>query len=158
MNYDLSNPLDRRRFIKRGFFLLKNNRKNVKLVDESDITLNQNSYLHVLVRIIAIELGVTESDAKAQYFKKAANAEIFRVTKTDPLTGEIYEDWRHSYELTIEEASKAIDRFIQWAGDHGYYLPEAGIADDGSVVFKSERDKEAFRQAKIETSKYEQYL
>ena len=153
MNYDLTLKEDRRKFIVRANKLLKSQRDNVSLVDESNRTLNQNSYLHVLCRILAQDIGTSEKYAKQVYFKELSNSELFcRVTK-DPLTGEMLRTVRSTSELTIPEMSQAIDNFILWAADKGYRLPEATVNADGSMTFKTNDDKLAFHQAEILTSR-----
>lgn len=105
-----------------------------------------------------METGTTEYYAKQVYFKEVANPDLFvRITK-DPLTGKMVKTIRSSTELTIQEMGKAIDNFIRWAAEQGYVLPEATTDVDGEMMFASEEDVKAFRQAEIETSKQEQYL
>ena len=159
MNYNLTEKEDRKRFIKRANALLKSQRHNVSLVDESNRTLNQNSYIHVLCRILAAGTGVTENYAKQVYFKELANPGIFvRVTK-DPLTNEIVRTLRSTCELTVKEMSDAITKFVLWAAEQGYAMPEAFTSDaDGTMTFSSENDREAFNQAIIETSKVDSFL
>lgn len=158
MNYDLSNKEWRKRFVKYANSLLEKQRTNVVLVDESNRTLNQNSYIHVLCRIMAEETGMTEDYAKQVYFKELANPELFvRITK-DPLTNKMVKTIRSTCDLTIPEMAKAITRFIQWAAEQGYVLPEANINDDGTMTFASYQDEAAFHQAQLETSKSEMYL
>lgn len=160
MNYDLrrTNPEERKRFVKYANSLLKNERANVSLIDESKRTPNQNSYLHILCRILAVETGVSEDYAKQVYFKTFANRELFhRVTK-DPVTNNMVSVTRSTSELTVPEMRKAIENLHHWAADNGFILPEASIKDDGSVEFSSDKDKEAYNKAIITTSKQEQYL
>lgn len=158
MNYDLSRKEDRGRFVKRANQLLRNQRTNVALIDESNRTLNQNSYIHVLCRILADDTGTTEQYAKQVYFKEIANPEIFEHVTKDPLTGRVVKITRSSRDLTIPEMAKAITTFIRWAAGEGYVLPEANLNEDGSLTFASEADKEAFHQAQIKTSKFDDYL
>jgi hypothetical protein len=160
MNYDLrrSNKLDRKRFVAYANSLLKNERNNVSLIDESNRTLNQNSYIHVLCRILASETGVTEAYAKQVYFKAFANPDLFVTTTKDPITNKLVEITRSTRDLTIPEMRKAIFNFRKWAADNGYQLPDAVINDDGTMSFASDNDKEAFHQAIIITSKNEKYL
>jgi hypothetical protein len=155
MNYDLTNKENRLRFIRRCNFLLKNQRNNVSLVDESNRTLNQNSYIHVLCRVLAQDIGVTERYAKQVYFKELANPDVFVTVTKDPLTGDMMKVIRSTCDLTIQEMRNAIDGFIKWAADNGYDLPEANINDDGTMEFASEEDRQKFHQAEIETSKVE---
>lgn len=155
MNYDLrkTNKEGRKRFLRYANSLLKNERSNVCLIDESDRTLNQNSYLHVLCRILASYSGVTEDYAKQVYFKRMANPDIFVTATKDPLTNQMITRTRSTTELTITEMRKAINQFRMWAEQNGCSLPDAAVQDDGSVSFNSTQDREAFNQAVMETSR-----
>ena len=155
MNYDLTNKENRKRFIARCNSLLKNQRNNVCLLDESNRTLNQNRYIHVLCRILAQDVGVSEEYAKQVYFKELANPSIFITCTKDPLTGEMIKITRSTCDLNINEMRKAIDGFIRWAAENGYVLPEATLNDDGTMTFTSDQNDTAFHQAEIETSKEE---
>jgi len=158
MNYDLTNPLHRKQFVKRANRLLEKKCKNASLVDESRRSLNQNSYLHVLCRILAIETGVTEKYSKEVYFKIMSNPDIFIREDVDKLTGMRVQYIRSSADLTTDEMTRAINAFRRWAEDQGYYLPEANPDDVGNMVFASENDKEAFRQGEIESSRLDNYI
>ena len=153
MNYDLSLKEDRRKFILRANSLLKNKRNNVALQDESSRTLNQNSYIHVLCRIMALETGVTEDYAKQVYFKRFANSNLFIHTTKDAVTNKMIVVSKSIAELSITEMRKAIDNFLKWAAENGYYLPEATLKDDGSMDFKSDKDKQSYHAAIIQTSR-----
>ena len=158
MNYDLRDKDNRKRFIRYANSLLRNERTLVSLEDKSNRTLNQNSYIHVLCRIMAEGTGTTEQYAKQVYFKELANPQLFiRITK-DPLTNEMVKTIRSTCDLTIQEMSTAINNFIMWAAEQGYQMPEANLNSDGTVTFATEQDKEAFNQAEIETSKADQYM
>lgn len=158
MNYDLSIQDERRSFIRRANALLKKQRGNVSLKDESNRTLNQNSYLHILCRIMAVQTGVTEAYAKQVYLKELASPSLFVTVSKDKITGQTVRYYRSTSDLTIPEMRRAITDFRKWASENGYYLPEAVIADDGSMTFASEQDKDSYHQALIQTSKLEQYL
>lgn len=158
MNYDLTNKEWRRKFVRYANSLLEKQRSNVCLTDESDRTLNQNAYLHVLCRIMADGTGTTEEYAKQVYFKELANSDLFvRITK-DPLTNKMIKTLRSTCDLTVPEMAKAITRFIKWAAEQGYVLPEATLSEDGSMTFASYQDEAAFHQAQLETGKSELYL
>lgn len=154
MKYDLTSKSDRLRFIKRANSLLQNKRTVVNLMDESSRTLKQNSYIHVLCRIMANETGQTESYAKEIYLKKLANRELFERVSKDPISGQVVSVTRSISDLTIPELRKAITGFRNWAADNGYYLPNATVNDDGSVTFATDSDKQAFHKALIHTSDY----
>ena len=65
---------------------------------------------------------------------------------------------RSSCDLSIPEMSRAISSFILWAAEQGYKLPEARLNEDGSLEFASEKDKEAFHQAEIKTSHFDERI
>ena len=152
MNYDLTDKDQRKKFIKYANSLLKHQRTLVSLEDKSNRTLSQNCYLHVLCRILAQDIGVTEQYAKQVYFKELANPGIFLTVSKDPLTGQMLKIIRSSADLTIQEMSHAINNFIIWAAGNGYDLPEAELKEDGTMEFKTQEDKDAFHQAEIKTS------
>jgi len=161
MNYDLTDKNDRKRFLRYANSLLKNQRTNVKLTDESNRTLNQNSYAHVLIRIVAAYTGETEYYAKQVYFKALANPGIFFLITKDAATGKMMKMVRSTSELSIDEMRKAISNFHWWVletFDGQLVLPEATIEDDGTVTFKSDAEKEGFAKAEIEASKAEVYM
>jgi len=161
MNYDFTNAQDRKRFVKRANALLKSKRNNVCLVDESNRTPNQNSYLHVLIRIVADYTGETEYYAKQVYFKQLANPGIFCTVTKDTTIGKVMKLIRSTAELDITEMRRAIEGFHVWVRDTfdgRLILPEATLADDGSVVFKSQNDALAYHQAQVHTSKEEMQL
>jgi len=153
MKYDLSNPLHRGQFAARAKALLGRGARVVELTDRSSRTVSQNSYLHVLIRVMAMETGVSERYAKDVYFKRMANPDIFVRTEADPLTGGSVETLRGSSELSSEEMAHAISTFRIWAAEQGCYLPEAHPTDDGGVAFASPEDEEGFRQAEVEVER-----
>ena len=158
MIYDLTNPLHRKQFVNRCNNMLRKHAKSVELKDESKRSLNQNAYLHVLIRILAVETGVTEKYAKDVYFKQFANGDIFVKEEKDKISGVSIQYLRSSSDLSVDEMSRAINKFRHWAEDNGFYLPEAEMSDDGTVSFKTVKDAEAFRQGEIESARLEQYL
>lgn len=155
MKYDLSNTYDRKRFVRRANQLLKKKAGLINLLDESGRTLNQNSYLHVLIRIMALETGVSESYAKQVYFKIMSNPDLFISEETDNLTGAKVQRLKSTSELKKDDTTKAINNFRHWAENNGYYLPEASLDETDHLVFKTKDDEDAFKKAEIETGKAE---
>lgn len=155
MRYDLTDKKDRAKFVKRANGLLKNHKTTVMLTDESHRTVNQNSYLHVLCRILANETGVSEDYSKQVYFKRLANENIFVKVTNDRIAKKYIRILRSTSDLTVQEMSKAISSFLKWSSDNGYYLPKATLHDDGSLTFDSQKDSEAFHKALIETGREE---
>lgn len=161
MNYDLRNKEDRKRYLRYANKLLREQRSNVKIVDESGRTLNQNSYVHVLIRIVAAYTGETEYYAKQVYFKQMANPGIFSTVTKDMTTGKLVDRLRSTKELSIPEMRKAISGFRQWTLDTfegKLVLPDATIEDNGNVTFGSDEEREGFVRAEIESSKVENYM
>lgn len=153
MKYDLSTPLHRKQFIAKCNKLLQDKATLVSLNDESSRTIQQNKYLHVLCRIMALSTGESEHYAKEVYFKELSNSEIFVRERVDKVTGEVQKYLRSSAELSKDEMTRAINNFRYWSENNGYYLPDADVDNEGIVSFKSSRDAEAFHQADLETQR-----
>ena len=143
MLYNLSNPLDRERFAAKANALLQKG-SVTELTEKTLRTHNQNSYLHLIIGVVAMDVGVTLEYAKREYFKKLVNADLFIRKEQDRFSGEI-EVIRSSASLTIEEMSIAIDRFKRWGAENGFYLP-------------SPEDKKRLRDIEIEMGRMRQYL
>lgn len=144
MIYDLSKPLDKERFKMRVNHLFAQG-KQVELIEKTFRSLRQNSYLHCLLGILAIDQGLTIDYVKEFYYKRLVNPDIFVLAKEDKLVGKI-EILRSSKDLTKEEMSKSIDRLRNWASSElGCYLPSA---DEESLL----------QQAEMEIQRYRSYL
>lgn len=144
MIYDLSKPLDREKFKLRVNHLFAQG-KQVELVEKTFRSLRQNSYLHCILGILAIDQGLTIEYVKENYYKKLVNPDIFVVTKEDKIIGKV-EVLRSSKELTKEEMSKSIDKLRNWASSElGCYLPSA---DEESLL----------KEAEMEIQRYRSYL
>lgn len=144
MIYDLSKPLDREKFKTRVNHLFAQG-KQVELVEKTYRSLRQNSYLHCLLGILAIDQGLTIDYVKEYYYKRLVNPDIFVLTKEDRILGKI-EILRSSKELTKEEMSRSIDKLRNWASSElGCYLPSA---DEESLL----------QQAEMEIQRYRSYL
>ena len=124
MQYDLSIQLQRHQFEARCKALLDKGCV-VELTGKTFRSRNQNSYLHLLIGVVALETGTTLEYAKECYFKRLCNRDLFITTKTDRLAGEV-EIVRSSADLTQEEMSMAIDRFKRWGAENGIYMPAPG--------------------------------
>lgn len=127
MQYNLATELDQERFVNRANALLQKG-VVIDLTEKTFRSPNQNRYLHLLIGIIAMDVGVTLEYAKREYFKKLVNKDLFVIKKSDRFAGEI-EDLRSSADLTIEEMSMAIDRFKRWGAENGFYMPSPEDAD-----------------------------
>lgn len=78
----------------------------------------QNRYLHLLIRYFATVYGTTAENVKEQFFKNAANHDIFYNGETAPP--------RSTASLSDDEMHTAIERFRNWSSMvAGIYLPAA---------------------------------
>lgn len=143
MMYNLSTPLDRERFAAKANALLQKG-SVVELTEKTLRSRNQNSYLHLIIAAIAMDVGVSLEYAKREYFKRLVNKDLFIRKEQDRFSGEI-EVIRSSSDLTIEEMRTAIDRFKMWAAENGFYLP-------------SPEDADRLRDIEIEMGRMRQYL
>ena len=143
MLYNLSIPLDRERFAARANALLQKG-SVVELTEKTLRTHNQNSYLHLIIGVVAMEVGVTLEYAKKEYFKKLVNKDLFIRKEHDRFSGEI-EVIRSSADLSVEEMRIAIDKFKRWGAENGIYIP-------------SPEDTARLRDIEIEMGRMRQYL
>lgn len=124
MLYNLATELDRQRYQAKSELLLKRGAV-VELTEKMQRTRAQNSYLHLLIGVVAMETGNTLAYAKEVYFKRIANPGLFVQHYNDSLAGEV-EILRSSADLSKEEMQEAIDRFKRWGAENGFYLPNPG--------------------------------
>lgn len=144
MLYNNANPYDRGRFLDKARRLAEEG-KIVELTEKAQRTISQNSYLHLLIGIVATVVGTTLEDAKETYYKRIANPSIFVRKRFDKVL-KIERDYlRSSSRLNKDEMSESISRFKIWASQNGIYLPEP-----------DERD--ALASAEVEINKYQQFL
>lgn len=123
MIYDLSNPYDREKFKRRVNALYQ--RQNVVELNEHKPrrTTPQNSYLHLLLGMFAMETGNTLEFVKQEYFKRLVNPDLFVERRYDKYLGEI-EVLRSSRDLNTGDMTTAIERFRNWAAaEADIYLP-----------------------------------
>lgn len=123
MVYDLSNSYDREKFKRRVNALYQ--RQNVVELSEHKPrrTTPQNSYLHLLLGMFAMETGNTLEFVKQEYFKRLVNHDLFVEHRYDKYIGEI-EVLRSSRDLDTGEMTTAIERFRNWsASEADIYLP-----------------------------------
>lgn len=136
MIYNLSDPFQQDLFKSRVNRLYKNKRL-VEVIDKTHRTIDQNSYLHLIVAYFACETGNTVETVKSEFFKRYANYDIFFSGRKKA---------RSSTTLNMEEMSIAIERFKIWAAQvAGVYLPDA-------------ENQQALREIQSEVQRNKQYL
>lgn len=126
MLYDLSNPHHADQLRRRVEDAIGKGEGVVEYVERKpQRTMQQNKYLHLIIQLFASEYGETAEFVKEQYFKLAANRDIFLRHRNDKLAG-IVTILRSSRDLTTDEMTKAIERFRDWSSANaGIYLPSA---------------------------------
>lgn len=143
MTYNLANEFQRKAFLARCEDCL-DKAAVVELTAKVFRSRNQNSYLHLLIGVVAMETGNSIAYAKEWYFKRLVNPDLFIQEKVDKYAGKV-QVIRSSADLTTEEMSMAIDRFKRWGAENGIYLPNPG-------------DESLLREIEIEMGRQRQYL
>lgn len=141
MTYNTSDPYERKRFLARANKLADKGAL-LDLTERSVRTVRQNSYLHLLIGIVAMEAGTTLEDAKQNYFKRCANPRIFIRVEQDRLLGIDREYLRSTRDLQKWEMSDAIDGFKRWAAEQGIYLPDP---DETEIIAAATSKMEQFK-------------
>ena len=127
MTYDLSNIRQLDQFHYRTLNLIEKGAK-VELRELTGRSKAQNSYLHLVLGVVAMDTGNTLAFTKDVYFKKLVNPDVFCVMKDDRIMGRV-QVLRSTTDLTIEEMAMSIDRFKKWAAENGIYIPEPEDAE-----------------------------
>lgn len=143
MILDLKNALDLQRFKAKVDKCLRD-LPVVEFTEKIQRTSSQNRYLHLLIGMVAMDVGVTLEYAKQEYFKRLVNRDIFAIEVEDKFFGKV-ERLRSSAELNKEQMSMAIDRFKQWGREQGICMPEP-------------QDESLLRDIEIEMGRMKRYL
>jgi hypothetical protein len=98
--------------------------KPFELTDITKRSNSQNSYVHLCLGILALELGYTLEYVKLNIWKMTWLRDMFYIDEVNKKTGEIYKRVRSSAELSKEEMSKAIEVLLEKASSEcGVVLP-----------------------------------
>jgi len=143
MQYDLKSDYQLKAFQSKVEKLLEKGAV-VELTEKTFRSRNQNSYLHLLIGVVAMETGNTLEDVKREYFKDLVNPDIFRSYRADN-RGNTIRVYRSSAEVSKEEMSIAIDRFKRWGAENGIYMPNPG-------------DESLLREIAVEMGRMSKYL
>jgi len=129
MIYNLAIITNQQRF-KRRCNDLYEKRHIVELKTKKARTVNQNSYLHLILTWFAMETGNSLEFVKREYFKILCNPDIFVTEKICQFTGAIIYEIRSSATLPTDEMTTAIERFRNWSADVAkIYLPQPNEQD-----------------------------
>lgn len=125
MVYDLKDTLDRESFTTRVNYLISK-QATVELTKKTQRTLSQSAYCHVVIAYFALQIGYSPQEVKDLYFKETVNPDIFVRTRQDKILGVERKYLRSTADISKEEMSVAIDRFLSWASKTaGIYIPSA---------------------------------
>lgn len=126
MIYDLRNPWQRDNFLRAVEKAIKSLAVVELFRKRTSRTLPQNSYLHVLIGYFATQYGCSIDEAKVDFFKRAANRQLFE-REREGRAGRQVKYLRSSSSLDTGEMSLAIKRFRDWSASvAGVYLPAPG--------------------------------
>ena len=143
MIYNLENEFQRKAFLARCEDCLEKSMV-VELITKTVRSRNQNSYLHLLLGVVAMDTGNTIPYVKEWYYKRLCNPDLFIQERMDKFSGKI-QVIRSTTDLTREEMSMSIDRFKRWGSEQGIYLPNPG-------------DESLLREIEIEIGRNRNYL
>lgn len=124
MWYDSKKPIDVQNAIEKiKHFIL--HQKVFELTEKHPPrSISQNSYLHLLISIYALEYGESAKYIKEEFFKKEVNRDLFFFVYTNRKTGEIRDEWKSTKDLNTAEMTMAIERFRNYVmKQSGFYLP-----------------------------------
>jgi len=88
-------------------------------------SVKQNSYLHAILTIFAVEYGEQIEYVKQTIFKATVNADLFIYERTNKITGEIREALLSSKDISKDEMIIAIEKFRKFASENGIYIMDA---------------------------------
>lgn len=144
MKYDLSNLLHRQQLRTRFEQIVKKQRGIVELKEcRPSTTMQQNRYVRVICAYFGCMTGYEADYVYTVFFKSTVNYELFAVEFFDNILNKQSVKWRHLTDLTVDETSTAIDRFIQWASKAGgVYIP---TPEDHYMIQQMELDIERNR-------------
>ena len=123
MLYNSNKPIDAQRAIEKIKHFIKNKKVFELKEKRKRRSINQNSYLHLILSGFALETGYTTEEVKQDIFKKIVNPVMFYEGEFGELVK--IERWRSTASLNTQEMTLCIDRFRDYAAKvAGVYLPE----------------------------------
>lgn len=142
--YNGSKPIDQERSKQRLLWLIANEKVFELTEKKRTRSISQNSYLHLILSIYALEMGETLKYTKEETFKKEINRDIFYFERVNYKTGEVRDEWRSTSNLNTKEMTICIDRFRNHAAkDLGLYLPEPrdlSIIDEMKIEIENKKE------------------
>lgn len=137
MLYNLNNPHELKAAqVKLDFLAAKG--EKVEITRKSPKrSLKQNSYLHVLLGLVALDYHDTIEFVKLEIYKKLYNKDLFETVKDNK--GGKRTAYRSTADLTDAEMALSIERLRNgYAKDQGVYLPDA---NEDLTAYENEIEK-----------------
>lgn len=129
MIYDTTKPFELEKFKYRAKQLIKQGKKvELKAVTQKRST-DQNSYIHVLFNLYAIEYGYTLKEAK-ELIKRNCTLLIYEKNGQEFVKG--------TSELDVEQMTQFIEWLRNWSAQNGCYLPSPDEYRQESNYFDNE--------------------
>lgn len=124
MRFNLSKKGEVQRVKTRLNFLFKKG-ATIEIVEKrQQRTRKQNSYLHLILSLFAMETGYTLEEVKQDIFKRDVCKDFFEYRKGDRTF------YKSTSDLDTGQMTLAIDKFRNWSSvEAGIYLPEANEQD-----------------------------
>jgi hypothetical protein len=126
VKYNLSDPKEVIAARSRLTYLVTKKRRVDLTEVRRDRTLNQNSYLHLLIADFAVEFGYNLAEAKIVY--KRCSPDLYVYRKHDQTFV------KSSADLSLTEMAQSITRFKDFSREQGHDLPEAENAEWRSLI------------------------
>ena len=126
MNYNLADPIELKSARGRINYLAKKGRRVSIIEKHPGRTLNQNSYLHLLLGDFGLHFGYTLEEAKIIY--KQVNKDLYYYKKK----GRTFT--KSSADLNKDEMARSIDKFMLASAEAGYELPPADNEEWRSLI------------------------
>lgn len=146
MIYNPEKEIDVQNAVEKFKYYIRNNKVFELRAKQVPKTYPQLKYVHLIISWFALEYGETKEYVKLNFFKKAANSDIFETEYVNKKTGEIRTEIRSTADLTKDELSMAISRFRDYSSkEAGIYLPEP-------------KDLVLLREIEIQIENYKQFL
>lgn len=119
--YDLSNSLELESF-KLKVNKVTESKSMVELIEKKARSLSQNAYCHLAISYFALQIGLPSREVKDVYYKSYCNRDLFVRNRYDKILKKEREYLRSTTELTKDEMSLSIDRFLKFASEQGVYI------------------------------------
>lgn len=145
MLLDLSKQFEAKKAETKLSQLIKKGAK-IELTEKNAMrSVKQNSYLHAILTIFAVEYGETIEYTKQTIFKATVNADLFIYERTNKKTGEIREALLSSKDISKDEMIIAIERFRKFASENGIYIMDAEeFKDNYFLVQQMEQENKVY--------------